>query len=133
MTAEAKSINIETAFDNIGVVILDDSNRLQQIVWNLLSNSVNFSPVGAYVKVQLGCINNQAQITISDTRKGINLDFLPYVFDYFRQADSKTTRKFGGLGLGLAIVRHLVEMHGGIATAESPGEGKVQLLPSDYH
>jgi signal transduction histidine kinase len=124
LAAEAKSIKIETVFDDIEVVILGDSSRLQQVVWNLLSNSVKFSPVGAYINIKLICIDNKAQITVSDNGKGISPDFLPYVFDYFRQADSTITRKFGGLGLGLAIVRHVVEMHGGTVTAESPGEGK---------
>ncbi|BAZ17964.1 PAS/PAC sensor hybrid histidine kinase [Calothrix sp. NIES-4071] len=123
LAAEAKSIKIETAFENTKVEISGDSSRLQQVVWNLLSNALKFSPASAHVQVCLECVDKQAQITVSDTGIGIKPDFLPHIFDYFRQADSTTTRKFGGLGLGLAIVRNLVEMHGGIVTAESPGEG----------
>jgi CheY-like chemotaxis protein len=93
-------------------------------VWNLLSNAVKFTPIGGQVMVQLEQVNDLAQITVCDTGKGISPDFLPYVFDYFRQADSTTTRKFGGLGLGLAIARHLVELHGGTVSVASPGEGQ---------
>ncbi|HEY9697616.1 MAG TPA: PAS domain S-box protein [Trichocoleus sp.] len=123
LAAEAKSIAIETNLDfNVGLVS-GDATRLQQVVWNLLSNAVKFTPEGGHVIVQLEQVERQARITVSDTGKGIVPDFLPYVFDYFRQADSATTRKFGGLGLGLAIVRHLVELHGGTIQADSPGEG----------
>ncbi|BDA75242.1 two-component hybrid sensor and regulator [Rivularia sp. IAM M-261] len=122
LAAEAKSIKIETNFNIEAATISGDSSRLQQVVWNLLSNAVKFSQVGGDIKVQLERVDDQAQITVSDNGKGIDADFLPHVFEYFRQADSTTTRKFGGLGLGLAIVRHLVEMHGGIVTAESPGQ-----------
>lgn len=121
LAAEAKTIQIEMMLDRKGKV-LGDSARLQQVFWNLLSNAVKFTPIGGHVNVQLECINAQAQITVSDTGKGIHSDFLVHVFDYFRQGDSTTTRKFGGLGLGLAIARHLVEMHGGTISAESLGE-----------
>ncbi|MBD2296284.1 response regulator [Anabaena sphaerica FACHB-251] len=123
LAAEAKSIQIEVSLDSRTGKVLGDSTRLQQVVWNLLSNAVKFTPAGGRVEVRLEQVDNQAQITITDTGKGISPDFLPYVFDYFRQADSATTRKFGGLGLGLAIVRHLVELHGGTVQAESKGEG----------
>jgi CheY-like chemotaxis protein len=103
---------------------LGDSGRLQQVIWNLLSNAVKFTPEGGKIEIQLESIDTQAQITVSDTGKGISPEFLPHVFEYFRQADSTTTRRFGGLGLGLAIVRHLVELHGGTIWAESPGEGQ---------
>jgi signal transduction histidine kinase/ActR/RegA family two-component response regulator len=123
LAAEAKSIQIQTIFDpNLGQV-MGDANRLQQVVWNLLSNAVKFTPTEGQVKIRLMAADNQAQIQVSDTGKGINPEFLRYVFDYFRQADGTTTRIFGGLGLGLAIVRKVVEMHGGKVQAESPGEG----------
>ncbi|MBE9103759.1 response regulator [Nostoc cf. edaphicum LEGE 07299] len=132
LAAEARSIQIETIFEpNVGPV-LGDSGRLQQVVWNLLSNAIKFTSQGGRVEVRLETIKDEAdthpveytQITVSDTGRGISGDFLPYVFDYFRQADGTTTRKFGGLGLGLAIVRHLVELHGGTVQAASPGEGQ---------
>ncbi|MEH2143019.1 hybrid sensor histidine kinase/response regulator [Nostoc sp.] len=137
LAAEAKSIQIESIFESNIAQVLGDSGRLQQVVWNLLSNAIKFTPHGGRVKVQLKRINDEgegmnevdthpleyAQIIVSDTGKGISGDFLPYVFDYFRQADGTTTRRFGGLGLGLAIVRHLVELHGGTVQAASPGEG----------
>ncbi|MDZ8052634.1 MAG: ATP-binding protein [Aulosira sp. ZfuCHP01] len=121
LAAEAKSIQIQTTLAaNIGQVA-GDANRLQQVIWNLLSNAVKFTPEGGRVEIRLEQISSVAQITVSDTGKGIEPNFLPYVFDYFRQADAATTRKFGGLGLGLAIVHHLVELHGGTVSAESPG------------
>ena len=124
LAAEAKSITVETFFaDELGQVS-GDPTRLQQVVWNLLSNAVKFTPVGGRVTVQLEQRENQAQITISDTGKGIQPEFMPYIFDYFRQEDGATTRKFGGLGLGLAIVHHLVELHGGTVQAASAGEGQ---------
>jgi PAS domain S-box-containing protein len=124
LAAQAKSIQIHTAFNEAIGQVTGDGARLQQIIWNLLTNAVKFTPEGGRVEVRLERVGTQAQITVSDTGKGISPDFLPYVFDYFRQADGATTRKFGGLGLGLAIVRHLVELHGGMVTAESLGEGQ---------
>ena len=124
LSADVKSIQISTQFaPNLGPV-LGDAGRLQQVVWNLLSNAVKFTPPGGKIEVVLDRVDTDAQITVTDTGKGIEPDFLPYVFDYFRQADSATTRKFGGLGLGLAIVHHLVELHGGTVKAESAGEGQ---------
>ncbi|MBD3887129.1 response regulator [Phormidium tenue FACHB-886] len=123
LAAEAKSIRVETSLDEARSVS-GDATRLQQVVWNLLSNAVKFTPIGGRVEVRLEQVGNQAQITISDNGKGISIEFLPYVFDYFRQGDGATTRKFGGLGLGLSIVRHLVELHGGTVQADSPGEGQ---------
>ncbi|RUT07080.1 hypothetical protein DSM106972_023410 [Dulcicalothrix desertica PCC 7102] len=122
LAAEAKNICIVTQFDSIGQV-LGDAGRLQQIIWNLLSNAVKFTPPTGQIKICLECVENQAQISVSDNGKGISADFLPYVFEHFRQEDSATTRKFGGLGLGLAIVKYLVELHGGTVKAESLGEG----------
>ncbi|MEG4021971.1 response regulator [Microcoleus sp. S13C4] len=121
---EEKSIVIElTGSPNVGEVI-GDFDRLQQIVWNLLSNAIKFSPQEGKVEVRLESVGDEAQIEIIDSGIGIAPDFLPYVFDRFRQADSSTTRSYGGLGLGLAIVRHLVELHGGRVQAENnPGEG----------
>jgi signal transduction histidine kinase len=124
LAAEAKSIQIQTALDLATGPVLGDEARLQQVIWNLLSNAVKFTPEGGQIKIQLECVNSHAQIQVSDTGKGIHPNFLPHVFEYFRQEDGKTTRKFGGLGLGLAIVRHLVELHGGTVEADSLGEGQ---------
>jgi PAS domain S-box-containing protein len=124
LAAEAKQIQIETILNpDVGQVV-GDTSRLQQVVWNLLSNAVKFTPEGGRVEVKLTQIEHQVQIQVIDTGKGIVPDFLPYVFEHFRQEDGATTRKFGGLGLGLAIVRQLVELHGGTVFAESPGEGQ---------
>jgi len=120
--AIAKSITLHPVLPNIGQVS-GDSNRLQQIVWNLLSNAIKFTPNGGRVEIRLERVDEQAQIIVSDTGKGINPDFLPHIFESFRQEDVSITRRYGGLGLGLAIVRQLVEAHGGIITADSPGEG----------
>ena len=122
--ADAKEIRIDTRFDPTVGVVMGDANRLQQIVWNLLSNAVKFTSKGGIVTVQLQRIDSRVQIQVSDTGGGIAPEFLPYVFERFRQADSSTTRSHGGLGLGLAIVRHLVELHGGTVLAESPGIGQ---------
>ncbi|MDZ8104122.1 MAG: ATP-binding protein [Nostoc sp. DedQUE12a] len=124
LAAEAKNIQIHKTFDSSVERVLGDSGRLQQIIWNLLSNAVKFTPEGGKIEVQLQHVEAYAQITVSDTGKGIAQEFLPHVFEYFRQADSTTARKFGGLGLGLAIVRHLVELHGGTIWVESLGEGQ---------
>ncbi|MBN3871705.1 PAS domain S-box protein [Nostoc sp. JL33] len=103
-------------------LVTGDSGRLQQVIWNLVSNAIKFTPPGGEVEISLESVGSQVQLRVRDTGKGISPDFLPYVFDYFRQADGATTRKFGGLGLGLAIVRHIVELHGGTVKAESLGE-----------
>ncbi|XGV98545.1 MAG: ATP-binding protein [Leptolyngbya sp. BL-A-14] len=163
LAAEAKAIQIQTMLDPSASHVLGDPARLQQVLWNLLTNAVKFTPEGGQVAVQLSVLTvyhphpevepeiqaspilrlddepteveqpqapvpgqrfDYAQIQVTDTGKGIHPDFLPYVFEYFRQEDGKTTRKFGGLGLGLAIVRHLVELHGGTVQAESLGEGQ---------
>jgi PAS domain S-box-containing protein len=121
LASENKKIQIQTIIQSNSAQVAGDPARLQQIIWNLLSNAVKFTPQGGRVAVKLEQIKNSAQITISDTGKGISPDFLPYIFNYFRQEDSSITRKFGGLGLGLAIVRHLVELHGGTIAAHSPG------------
>jgi len=124
LAAEAKSIQLQTLLPNHNVEVMGDGDRLQQIVWNLVSNAVKFTPPEGRVEVCLAQVGNEAQIQVIDNGKGITPEFLPYVFEYFRQADGKTTRVFGGLGLGLAIVRHLVELHGGTVWAESKGEGQ---------
>ncbi|MCW6051678.1 response regulator [Lyngbya sp. CCAP 1446/10] len=122
--AETKSIVIEFQSDsNVGKVI-GDSDRLQQVIWNLLSNAIKFTPEEGKIEVRLKLVGDEAQIQIIDSGIGIAPDFLPYVFDRFRQADSSTTRSYGGLGLGLAIVRHLVEQHGGkVGAQNNTGEG----------
>ncbi len=122
--AEAKDIRLQVTLDTNTGLVSGDPDRLQQIVWNLLSNAVKFTEKGGRVQVRLERINSHVEITVSDTGKGISPEFLPYVFDRFRQADSSITRLHGGLGLGLAIVRHLMELHGGIVQAQSLGEGQ---------
>jgi PAS domain S-box-containing protein len=124
LAAEAKGIEINLDSRASHPIVLGDSSRLQQVVWNLLSNAVKFTPNRGRVDIRLECVGTNAHITVSDTGKGINPNFLPYVFDYFRQENSATNRQFGGLGLGLAIVRRLVEFHGGSVKADSPGVGQ---------
>jgi PAS domain S-box-containing protein len=122
--AEAKDIRIQKVMDTGIVSVAGDPARLQQVVWNLLSNAIKFTPKGGRVQVRLERVNSHIEIVVSDTGVGIKPEFLPHVFDRFRQADQATTRQHGGLGLGLAIVRHLVELHGGTIQAESAGEGE---------
>lgn len=121
LAAEAKAIRFEFDLDTSLRRVMGDQGRLQQVVWNLLSNAIKFTPVKGVVTVTLAYTDTDAQIQVKDTGTGIQPDFLPYVFDSFRQADSKTTRQFGGLGLGLAIVRQIVELHGGTVQVASPG------------
>ncbi len=123
LPAAAKSIDIEINLTAEMGQVLGDATRLQQVFWNLLSNAVKFTPKGGRVTVQLQQVGDRAQITVGDTGKGILADFLPHVFDSFRQADGSTTRQSGGLGLGLAIVQQIVELHKGTVWAESRGEG----------
>jgi CheY-like chemotaxis protein/anti-sigma regulatory factor (Ser/Thr protein kinase) len=123
-TAEAKRIElIQTVNRSVGVVS-GDINRIQQVVWNLLSNAIKFTPSEGRVEVFLRRSRDFAILEVADTGMGIAPEFLPFVFERFRQADSTTTRSYGGLGLGLAIVRHLLEMHGGSIRAYSEGIGK---------
>jgi signal transduction histidine kinase/ActR/RegA family two-component response regulator len=122
--ADAKNIQLDYSAEPGLGAISADSGRLHQIVWNLLSNAVKFTPQGGKIAIRIEQDGSHAKITVTDTGQGIDPEFLPRVFDRFRQADSSTTRSFGGLGLGLAIVRHLVELHGGTVSAESEGVGK---------
>jgi CheY-like chemotaxis protein len=123
LAAEAKNITIKTILNPIAGAVVGDENRLQQVVWNLLSNAVKFTPSGGEIEVQLEQVDDMyAQIQVKDNGKGIAPEFLPHVFEYFRQEDGATTRKFGGLGLGLAIVRHFTELHGGTVQASSQGQ-----------
>jgi CheY-like chemotaxis protein len=124
LAADAKNIHLQTSVDPIIRPVSGDPDRIQQIIWNLLSNAIKFTPEGGRVEVRLERLHSYAEITISDTGQGIDPELLLHVFDRFRQADSSITRKHGGLGLGLAIVRQLVEMHDGTVTAESPGAGE---------
>lgn len=124
LAAEAKQLQIRSDLDSGVAPISGDAARLQQVVWNLLTNAVKFTPNGGQVTVELRQLDHLAQIRVIDTGKGINPQFLPHVFEYFRQEDGSTTRKFGGLGLGLAIVRQIVELHGGTVWAESRGENQ---------
>ena len=122
--AEAKQLRVQTIFDPGARPISGDPDRLQQIVWNLMSNAVKFTPKGGRVQVRVGRVDSHVEICVSDTGIGIKPEFLPHMFQRFRQGDSATTRQFGGLGLGLAIVRHLTELHGGTVEASSAGEGQ---------
>jgi signal transduction histidine kinase/CheY-like chemotaxis protein len=120
--AAAKNVRLQLLLDPQAGPVSGDPDRLQQVVWNLVSNSVKFTPKGGRVQIRLERVNSHVEIVVSDTGKGIVPQFLPHVFDRFRQADSSTSRHFGGLGLGLAIVRQIVEMHGGSVAVDSPGE-----------
>ncbi len=137
LAAEARSIRLESSLDPDTCLVSGDPNRLQQIVWNLVSNAIKFTPKDGTVRVRLSRVDSMVEIAVSDTGSGISAEFLPFVFDRFRQADSTSTRQHSGLGLGLAIVRHLVEIHGGTVHAASPGEGhgatfivRLPLIPS---
>ena len=121
--ADAKGIRLQSVLDPHAGPIAGDRERMQQVVWNLLSNAIKFTPRGGRVEVSLERRQSDVELIVSDTGSGIDAHFLPHVFDRFRQADAGTTRQHGGLGLGLAIVRHLVELHGGSVTVESPGLG----------
>jgi PAS domain S-box-containing protein len=122
--ADAKNVRLQTAIDPRVGPVSGDPDRLQQVCWNLLSNAVKFTPKGGRVEVRLERVNSHVELTVSDTGVGIKPEFLPFVFERFRQADSIASRRQGGLGLGLAIVRHIVEMHGGTVEATSAGEGQ---------
>ena len=123
-TAEAKRVRLETSLEPDAGQVWADADRLQQVVWNLLTNAIKFTPEGGVVSVRLARAGSQLEVVVRDSGDGISPEFVPHVFERFRQADSSTTRPHGGLGLGLAIVRHLVEAHGGTVVAESAGKGR---------
>jgi signal transduction histidine kinase len=120
-SAEARGVSLTLELDGHPLVIWGDSDRLQQIVWNLTSNAIKFTPAGGHVSLRAGRLGNRAELSVQDTGIGIDETFLPHVFERFRQGDSSTTRRYGGLGLGLAIVKQLVELHGGTVAARSAG------------
>jgi len=122
--AEAKGVTLVANFGPLPEQVLGDSTRLQQVVWNLLSNAVKFTPEGGRVELRMEGAADNVRITVSDTGKGVDPEFLPFVFDRFRQADTSGARRYGGLGLGLSLVKYLVELHGGTITAESGGRGR---------
>lgn len=124
LAAEAKQIKVNLESDHQDCFVYGDAGRLQQVFWNLLSNAVKFTPEHGQVTVRLAQVKRQVEVRVIDTGKGIRPDFLPYLFEYFRQEDGSITRKFGGLGLGLAIARQIVEVHGGTISAESAGENQ---------
>lgn len=136
LAAEAKGIALKSVLDNATGPVLGDVTRLQQVVWNLLSNAIKFTPEGGWVELRLERTARYIVITVRDNGQGIELAFLPHIFERFRQADSTTTRRHGGLGLGLSIVHHLVELHGGTVEAASPGPGQgaafTVCLPLEY-
>jgi PAS domain S-box-containing protein len=123
-TAGAKDLDVEAVLDPDAVTVMGAPDRLQQVVWNLLVNAVKFTPKGGRIHVRLRRAGSHVELAVSDTGEGITSDVLPHVFERFRQGDSSTTRAHGGLGIGLALVRHLVDLHGGTVRAESPGPGQ---------
>jgi CheY-like chemotaxis protein/anti-sigma regulatory factor (Ser/Thr protein kinase) len=135
-SAVAKNIRLQPMLDSRIGLVRGDPNRLQQVLWNLLSNAVKFTPSGGRVQIVLERVNSHVEISIADTGIGIRSEFLPFVFDRFRQGDPSTTRRYGGLGLGLSIVRNLVELHGGSVRVKSPGENQgstfVVILPISH-
>lgn len=124
LAVDSKDLELEVTLDPSARHTLGDSSRLQQVVWNLLANAIKFTPSGGRIEVKVERAGRNLKLLVSDSGQGISADFLPFIFERFRQADGTTTRQHGGLGLGLAIVRHLVELHGGTIKAASDGEGK---------
>ncbi|MEO8218888.1 MAG: ATP-binding protein [Acidobacteriota bacterium] len=122
--AAARGVRLESILDSNAGLVSGDADRLQQVIWNLLSNAVKFTPRDGRVQIHLQRVNSHAEIAVSDTGEGISADFLPFVFDRFSQAETGSTRQYGGLGLGLGIVRQLVELHGGTVRAYSAGRGQ---------
>ncbi|HET6974355.1 MAG TPA: PAS domain S-box protein [Pyrinomonadaceae bacterium] len=130
-TADVKGIKLQTRFEPSECLVKGDANRLRQVIWNLLSNAIKFTTRGGSVSIYLKCVEATARLKVSDTGDGISAEFLPYVFDRFRQAEGSISRKQGGLGLGLAVARHLVELHGGTIKAESDGLGRGSVFTVD--
>jgi signal transduction histidine kinase/ActR/RegA family two-component response regulator len=130
-SAKAKQIDIRTSLDSRTQRVLGDQQRLQQIIWNLLSNAVKFTETGGVVEIRVSPVGKLTRLVVSDNGHGISPDFLPFVFERFRQSDASSSRRHGGLGLGLALVRDLVELHGGTVRAESPGEHRGALFTMD--
>ncbi|HEX2268350.1 MAG TPA: PAS domain S-box protein [Pyrinomonadaceae bacterium] len=130
-TADVKGIEVRTQFEPPECLVKGDPNRLRQVIWNLLSNAIKFTSRGGSVKIELRCVESNARLTVSDTGEGIPESFLPYVFERFRQAEASLSRRQGGLGLGLAVVRHLVELHGGRIRAESAGPNQGSTFTVD--
>lgn len=129
--ADAKEIQIELALDPASCLVSGDPHRLRQVVWNLLMNAIKFTPRGGSVRLRLQCVETGARLTVNDTGEGISPEFLPYVFHRFRQEEGSLSRKAGGLGLGLAVVRHIVELHGGSVSAASAGPGRGSTFTVD--
>ncbi len=123
-TAQAKGVRLDQAIDPSAEPVNADPGRLQQVIWNLLNNAIKFTPKGGRIAVRVERIGSQMQVSVTDTGDGINPEFLPHLFERFSQADGSMRRKHGGLGLGLSIVRNIVEMHGGTIRAESAGRGR---------
>src|SRR5579859_3818487 len=123
-SAEAKDLGVQTVLDPKAGPVRGDPDRLQQCLWNLLSNAIKFTPKGGKIQVAVERAQSSVQISVTDTGEGISAEFLPHVFERFRQADASLTRRYRGLGLGLSIVKHLVELHGGSVQAQSPGKGR---------
>ncbi len=130
-TADVKGIKLQTRFEPDECLVRGDPNRLRQVIWNLLSNAIKFTPRGGKVSIDLKCVESTARLSVNDTGDGISPEFLPFVFDRFRQAEGSISRKQGGLGLGLAVARHLVELHGGTIKAESEGLAKGAMFSVD--
>ena len=132
LPAKAKRITIRPKIDRSGLLVAGDAARLQQVMWNLLSNAVKFTPEGGSITVEVVRSGDYADVRVSDSGQGITPDFLPHVFERFRQAESSLSRRYGGLGLGLAIVRQIVELHGGTIVAESRGEGRGSTFTATF-
>src|SRR5439155_4770850 len=138
--AEARQIRIQTVLDSNAGPIAGDFERLQQVFWNLLSNAIKFTPKGGRVQIVLERVTSHIEIRVSDTGRGVKPEFLPFIFDRFSQSEPSTTRTQGGLGMGLAISKAILEMHGGTISAYSEGEGKgstftisIPIMPVNTH